>query len=285
MRLLWILMDFYKVRQTFFLSFSGIIAYLVASANHFQPFVFALLIASLFLTISGTTGINMILDRDIDAIMFRTRSRVLPKNEITVRTGIILSLIPLLLGLYIAYMINIWVLFAGILGFAVDIILYTYFLKRKSIFNIVLGSIAGGAPAFGGWVAFTGHPTIEAVLFLLLIAQWAILHIWYISSYYIEDYKKAKIPMLPVVYGYTITARASLGIVITIFLNIFALYLTGAVGIIGLILSLFPTIYLARLIVSHWNTYEKPVVWRIYKFLNMYLGSILIVFFIEKLIF
>ena len=66
---------------------------------------------------------------------------------------------------------------------------------------MLIGGIAGGAPAFGGYMAYPEASIIDALFFMLIVSLWATIHIWFISTYYKEDYVKARIPMLPVVKG------------------------------------------------------------------------------------
>jgi protoheme IX farnesyltransferase len=189
-----VVVELFKLKQTVRLILTGIFAYLIAAVGDSSLIVLAKLTISMFLTISGTTGFNMVLDRDIDALMFRTRSRPLPDGRLSVSESLFYSIIALMLRLLIACWINAYVLIAGLTGFLIDILLYTYLLKRKTWISVLIGGIAGGAPAFGGYMAYPGASIIDALFFMLIVSLWATIHIWFISTYYKEDYVKARIP-------------------------------------------------------------------------------------------
>ncbi len=279
-----IIYDLFKIRQTFLLTLSGVLAYLIASGRNVNPTTLALLILSLYLSVSGTTGLNMFLDRDIDAVMFRTMGRALPSKRLSEKEALAASLPVLAAGLIVASLIDPWVLIADVIGVVVDIILYTYLLKRRTVFNIVLGSIAGGMPAFGGWCAYTGSPGLPAILITLIVALWAMLHIWYISSYFDEDYRRAGVPMLPVVYGFKFTGRVSVVITLLIFLSVLGLYHMGVAGPTSLGITALLTGFLLYMEIMFIDRTEKALARRIYKYLNMYLGIILVFMTIENLV-
>lgn len=278
-----VVIDLFKVRQTIFLVLSGVAAYIIASGGDVDPRVLAFLTAALYLTVSGTTGLNMYYDRDIDSVMERTRCRSLPSGKLGEGTALAVSSIFLALGLLLALMVNKWVLVAGAMGAFVDVYIYTRLLKRRTPLNIVLGSIAGGMPAFGGYVAYTGAPTLEAVLFALLIAEWAIVHIWFISSYYLEDYVKSRVPMLPVVYGFRVTAWASLLVLAGIVATIYTMYSLGMFGRTTLAISLSTSMVVVILGARFAATGRPEIARTAYKALNMFLGATLVTGMAEAL--
>ncbi len=279
-----IFIDLFKFKQTVFIVLSGIISYIVAAGTNIDMRILAILIASLFLSVGGTTGINMYLDRDIDAIMFRTMNRAIPSRKIDEKTALIVSLPVMIAGILLAGMINKWVVFAAVSGALIDLVLYTYLLKRRTILNIVLGSIAGGMPAFGGWCAYTGYPGLQAILFMLLIATWSLLHIWYISAYFKEDYEKAGIPMLPVNYGFRVAGEISIIVSTLTFLVILGLYYLRAIGIPTLSVAIIVTLIQVYLEARFFRLEKKEFARKIYKFLNMYLGVIMLSMIIDSLI-
>ncbi|MEM0458150.1 MAG: protoheme IX farnesyltransferase, partial [Sulfolobales archaeon] len=249
---IYIIYDLFKLKQSSLLIFVGILGYLIAAVYNLNLPTLLLIILSLFLTVGGTTGFNMVLDADIDAIMMRTRNRVIPSNMISKREASVISGVALVAGLLIAWIISPWFFIAGVLGFLIDIGVYTLIMKRKSWLSVVLGGFAGGMPAFGGYLAYANYPDINSIGLLLIVALWSSPHIWYISSYYIEDYIRAGIPTLPVVKGFKTSVKASmlmisliLGVVIVMFVaNGFRLWIT-------LITSIIMTSLLLRIMSSH----------------------------------
>lgn len=280
-----LIIELFKFKQTFLLILTGVFAYLICAGRNFSLLVLAKLVLSMFLTISGTTGLNMVLDRDIDALMFRTKNRPLPNGRLSVSEALFYSILFLALGLLIAYFVNIYVLIAGIIGFLVDILLYTYLLKRKTWVSVMVGGIAGGAPALGGYMAFPQASLIDAILFMLIVSLWATVHIWFISTYYKEDYVKARIPMLPVVKGEKNTAIFSLFSTIIIVTLYSILFLRNIIGPVTMTTVLLLSLYLLLLITKFYKeSTNKWLARRIYKFLNMYLGLAFIIGFLEKVL-
>jgi protoheme IX farnesyltransferase len=154
---------------------------------------------SVLLSCMGTNTITCYLDREMDSIMSRTRSRPLPKGEVSPREALIFGVVLLLSGLILAATINIYVLFWGIIG-AVFVISYNYRLKTQTSYNILIASPGGAAPILGAYSAMTGELiAFQPLILALLIIFWTPVHIWSLALFYKEDYKKAGVPMLPVV--------------------------------------------------------------------------------------
>jgi len=158
-----------------------------------------------FLTISGTTALNMWIDRDIDALMMRTRKRPIPAGELSPRACAIYGASLFSLGILTAVSVRIDFAIVLLLGLLFDILVYTVMLKRRSSYSIVLGGIAGAMPALAGWVAVKGF-TLPGFLIAGIVLLWIPSHIWFIAIHYEEDYRKAGIPMLPLIVGMKKTA-------------------------------------------------------------------------------
>ena len=152
---------------------------------------------------SGAAGaLNMWYESDVDALMSRTCLRPIPTGKVkrnqALYFGIILSIISVALLYYSANTISA-ILLASTIGFYFFI--YTIWLKRKTPQNIVIGGAAGALPPVIGWTIATGTITIEPIILFLIIFVWTPSHFWALSLYKSGDYKKAKIPMLPVIAG------------------------------------------------------------------------------------
>ncbi len=157
----------------------------------------ALLTVTGVASIAGATYLNMLIDRDIDSLMERTRSRPLPSGEVSPRAVLAAALALLALGVAAAASINIYVLGAVLAGLVFDVVLYTIVTKRRTPLSIVPGSIAGGMPALGGWAAAAGSYGLGGVLLALAVILWQPMHVWFLAYYYKSDYERAGIPMLP----------------------------------------------------------------------------------------
>ena len=152
---------------------------------------------------SGAAGaLNMWYESDVDALMSRTCLRPIPTGKVkrnqALYFGIILSFASITMLYYSANLISA-ILLASTISFYFFI--YTIWLKRKTPQNIVIGGAAGAFPPVIGWTIATGSITIEPIILFLIIFIWTPSHFWALSLYKSGDYKKAKIPMLPVIAG------------------------------------------------------------------------------------
>ena len=198
---------------------------------------------------SGAAGaLNMWYESDVDAIMSRTCLRPIPtgkiKREQALWFGIVLSLISILM-LYLSSNLISTFLLAGTIGFYFFI--YTIWLKRKTAQNIVIGGASGALPPVIGWAIATDSVSIEPIIMFLIIFFWTPSHFWALSLYKSKDYKKAKIPMLPITAG---IEKTKFNILLYAFLMlpvVVAPFFIGFGSIIYLILSLFMTIYYINL--------------------------------------
>ncbi|RSN72392.1 MAG: protoheme IX farnesyltransferase [Thermoproteota archaeon] len=272
-----------KPKQTFLLLLTSIFAYLtnissisIVNAVH--------LIASMLLSISGTTAMNMALEADIDSLMRRTSSRPIPQGRLTPSEGLIFGIVLFLSGLSVSLLINIYVAVAVMLGLISDIFLYTLWLKRRNPMSIVLGGIAGGAPALAGWAASSGRIDLQGVLMALTVMLWIPAHIWYIAIYYKEDYELAGIPMLPVAYGVERTVKTIIAALSLLTAVELAMFVMKMFGFVFLILSLPFTLFLLYKSVVYLRDLSKEGARKMYKMASPLIGIIFIAMFIDNLV-
>jgi protoheme IX farnesyltransferase len=152
---------------------------------------------------SGAAGaLNMWYESDVDALMSRTCLRPIPTGKVkrnqALYFGIILSFVSIAMLYYSANLISA-ILLASTISFYFFI--YTIWLKRKTPQNIVIGGAAGALPPVIGWTIATGSITVEPIILFLIIFIWTPSHFWALSLYKSGDYRKAKIPMLPITAG------------------------------------------------------------------------------------
>jgi protoheme IX farnesyltransferase len=183
----------------------------------------------------GANAMNMYFDRDIDEIMLRTRVRPIPSHAVEPERAALFGL--LLGGGGFAFM-NIFVnpLAAALtLGaFVFYVVVYTLILKRTTSLNIVIGGAAGAMPPMIGWAAVTNTVSIEAILMFAIVTLWTPPHFWALSINYSSDYKRAGIPMLPVVSGIGETKRQILGYSVILVASTIALAFLSDLGAIYL---------------------------------------------------
>jgi len=269
----------YKPRQTVLLVFTGVVAYLKACELGFDPLHFLIYALSTTLAVAGTTGVNMYFDRDIDSVMERTRRRyALPLGLITPSKALTYSLLMVAAGLILALALNFWVFLAGLLGFLIDILLYTVLLKRRTPRNVVRGGVAGGMPAFGGWAAIKG-PAAECLVFTALIAFWSMTHIWLLASYFHDDYRRAGVPMLPVVIGERKGVIAALLTLTLAEACLLVLQLMGVMALGGVLITI-PMYVLVVAAGMKAVLGEREKVWLSFKLASIYLAVAFIALFI-----
>ena len=191
------------------------------------------------LAAGGANAVNQYADRDIDALMERTRGRPLP-------AGVLEPAQALAFGLALAAASGVWLTLAvnalaaalAVGAFAFYAVVYTYVLKRSTVQNIVVGGAAGAAPPLIGWAAVTGEVGLEAVFLFLIVFYWTPPHFWALSLVLADDYRRAGVPMLPVVRGERETKRqiglyslmmTALTLAFAAFAGLGAIYLAAAV--------------------------------------------------------
>lgn len=152
------------------------------------------------LAAGGANAINMYIDRDIDALMERTKTRPLVTGLIKPRSALVFAVI-----LEIAAFAILWAganLLSGLLAISATlfyVFVYSLWLKRTSKQNIVIGGAAGAVPVLVGWAAVTNSLGWTPWLLFLLIFLWTPPHFWALAIKHSDDYKAAGVPMLPVV--------------------------------------------------------------------------------------
>lgn len=206
------------------------------------------------LSAGGANSLNCFYDRDIDAVMRRTRARPLSRHEVPPSHAFVLGI-----GLGLAGFGLLWFAatpLAAVISTAAllfYVLVYTIGLKRRTAQNIVIGGAAGAAPVLVGWAAVAGTLDLAPWVMFFVVFYWTPPHFWALAIRYQEDYRRAGVPMLPVVAGTEATTRKML------------LY-TGLM--VGVSLLLVPVagmrwIYLlAALVLGSWFLFDN---WRVYR--------------------
>ena len=183
-----------------FTGFAGL--WVAPNAENLHPFLACVAMLCLAVGAGAAGAINMWYDRDIDAIMNRTKSRAIPTGRIVPAEGLALGVILSLVSVMIMGMALNWTA-AALLMIAnlFYVFVYTIWLKRSTPHNIVIGGAAGAFPPIIGWAAVTGDISLYPVILFAIIFLWTPPHFWALSLFANEDYKRANIPMLTVTAG------------------------------------------------------------------------------------
>jgi len=168
---------------------------------------------------SGAAGaLNMWYESDLDSIMTRTCLRPIPTGKLSRNQALIFGILSSffsVISLYIfSNLVAAMILLVTILFY---VFIYTIWLKRKTSQNIVIGGAAGALPPIIGWAIATNEISLEPIILFLIIFIWTPSHFWALSLYKSEDYRKAKIPMLPITSGVKTTKLNILAYAILLF--------------------------------------------------------------------
>jgi len=239
---------------------------------------------------SGAAGaLNMWYESDLDALMSRTCLRPIPTGKIkkdqALFFGIALSIISISMLYYFTNLIST-ILLAFTISFYFFI--YTIWLKRKTPQNIVIGGAAGALPPVIGWTISTGAISVEPIILFLIIFFWTPSHFWALSLYKSNDYKKAKIPMLPIISGIKTTKINILAYAIFMFPVAAAPYFFNFGSIFYLIISTMMTFYYVQLCYKLFktkNTKQSNIIARkIFVYSIFYLFILFVLILVDNLI-
>ncbi len=224
------------------------------------------------LSSGAAAAINHWADQKADAIMLRTQHRPLPSGELSAAKVLLFAAVLTLIGMFVlVYFVNVLtavLTFLSLIGYA---FVYTFYLKRATPQNIVIGGAAGATPPVLGWSTMTGHVTADALILFGIIFAWTPPHFWALAIYRKEDYAKADIPMLPVTHGVEFTQlHIMLYTVILIIVTIFP-FLTGMSGLIYLTGALLLGGKFLWMTIELKRTQSPLLAWQTFKYSIWYL--------------
>jgi protoheme IX farnesyltransferase len=277
-----------KPRVMSLVIFTCAVGLLIAPVKiNFIDAIFSLLAVALG---SGAAGaLNMWYESDLDSLMTRTCLRPIPTGKLTrnqaLAFGILSSLISVI-ALYIFSNLIAATLLAITILFYVFI--YTIWLKRKTPQNIVIGGAAGALPPVIGWAIATNGIALEPIILFLIIFIWTPSHFWALSLYKSEDYRKAKIPMLPVTSGIKTTKFNILLYALILFPVVVSPYFLNFYGLVYLV----PTILLSsyyfyisyKLLKERDPIIEKKLATKLFGYSILFLFMIFTLVLIDKII-
>ena len=184
-----------KVRLAVSVVFSSIAGYFLAADSPVLIDVILLAFGGYFM-VGASNAFNQILEKDLDALMDRTKNRPLPSGRMSVRSAFLVACILTVLGLLVLYTINTRTAFFGGISVFLYVFLYTP-LKTKTPLAVFVGAFPGAIPFMLGWVAYSNHFGIEPGVLFMIQFFWQFPHFWSIGWMLDEDYKRAGFKMLP----------------------------------------------------------------------------------------
>jgi protoheme IX farnesyltransferase len=245
-----------KPRVVSLIVFCAAIGMFLATPGMVPPGLLLSAIVGIWLVAGSAAAVNCLVEQKLDAVMSRTRSRPLPRGELTSLQTIAFAAAIGAAGLWMLYVLvnplTMWLTLGTFIGYAV---IYTVLLKPATPQNIVIGGASGAMPPVLGWAAVTGDVAPQALLLFLIIFAWTPPHFWALALYRTEDFARAGLPMLPVTHGQRFTRLYVLLYTLVLFASALLPFAYGMSGWIylaaALVLSGIFVAYAVRLYVGY----------------------------------
>ena len=239
---------------------------------------------------SGAAGaLNMWYESDLDSLMTRTCLRPIPTGKLTKNQALIFGTVSSIISVIALYIFSNLIA-AVILAITIlfYVFVYTIWLKRKTPQNIVIGGAAGALPPIIGWAIAANEITLEPIILFLIIFIWTPSHFWALSLYKSEDYRKAKIPMLPVTSGIKKTKFNIFLYALILLPAAISPYFLNFSGLIYMVIAtLFSAYYLFisyRLLKEKDSVAEKKLATQLFGYSILYLFTIFAFILVDKII-
>jgi len=278
-----------KPKISFLLVLVAVTGYILAVNTLNFDFSFttlSLIIVGMWTGSSGCSSLTAYTDRDMDAIMNRTKNRAIPTKKIfppvkAVYFGFILIGISLIISFWLSFFAFVLM----VLGILDNVLIYSLWLKRRSVWNIILGGLSGGVPVLYSWVIVSGGSlSLVPWMIALLVMTWIPSHTWYLALHSKEDYEAVNVPMLPVVRSEETAIRIT---TLTVPMMVFTSLLLGYIGGFGLIYWVPTSLMGLYILYESAKTIRKPDMdlhWKMFKISSPYLSLVLIALIIDSYI-
>ncbi|PHM63096.1 heme o synthase [Xenorhabdus ishibashii] len=234
---------------------SAIGGFLLASKGVIDyPLFFATMVGVSLVVASGCVFNNYI-DRDIDRIMERTKERVLVKGLIDPKISLIYASVLGIAGIVLLYVAaNALAMQLALIGFIIYVGVYSLYMKRKSVYGTLVGSLSGAAPPVIGYCAVAGHFDTGALILLLIFSLWQMPHSYAIAIFRLKDYQAANIPVLPVIKGISVAKNHITLYILAFMVATLMLTLSGYAGYKYLIVAAAVSIWWLGMALSGYKT-------------------------------
>ncbi len=239
---------------------------------------------------SGAAGaLNMWYESDLDSLMTRTCLRPIPTGKLTKNQALTFGILSSLISIITLYIFSNLVA-ASLLTITIlfYVFVYTIWLKRKTSQNIVIGGAAGALPPVIGWAIATNGIALEPIILFLIIFIWTPSHFWALSLYKSEDYRKAKIPMLPVTSGIKTTKFNILLYAFILFPVVISPYFLNFYGLVYLVPAILLSSYYFyisyKLLKERDPIIEKKLATKLFGYSILFLFMIFALVLIDKII-
>jgi len=248
------------------------------------PALFGVAMVAITAASAGCDTLTSYLDRDIDAVMYRTQRRPIPSGHIAPNRalvwGVFLSVVGLGLALWINLLSFIWIA----LGIFDNVVVYSLFLKRRNSLNIILGGISGGLPVMFGWSAVTGDVELLPVLLAALVVLWIPGHIWSLAIFTKDDYARARVPMLPVVTKLSTALRCIVSTIVLMIPFSLWIFVEGGFGLIYLTVAVLFGLSVLYINLKLFVHPDSKVAYRAFKISSPYLFALFLAMIVDSFV-
>ena len=273
-----------KLRQTLLLTLTGVAGYLARAAFPIDGWQFLGMIVTFLMTISGCTILNMRADRDIDGKMSRTASRPLPAGKVNPKVALTIGIILILVGIIWSFFLSRIYFYLALAGIFLDLIVYTYWLKRQTAWSVLWGGFSGGIPILAGSALAIGRVDLVGIVLCLAIVTWIPSHNLTLGILNAKDYLNAGVPTFINTYGRTFTQVVIiLSTLVEVVLLALGFAWLGFSPVILWILVLFG-IAITSVALLAWRNPSPLMILKNYKYSSIYMLAVMLLL-ISSLIF
>jgi len=277
-----------KPRVMSLVIFTCAVGLLIAPVKiNFTDAIFSLLAVALGAGAAG--ALNMWYESDLDSLMTRTCLRPIPTGKLTKNQALMFGVFSSIISVMILYVFsNLIAATTLAITILFYVFVYTIWLKRKTPQNIVIGGASGALPPVIGWAIATNGISLEPIILFLIIFIWTPSHFWALSLYKMDDYKKARIPMLPITSGIKTTKFNILIYALILFPVVLSPYFFNFSGLFYLAFSTLMSSYYIfvsyKLFKTKDSTEEKKLATKLFGYSILYLFMIFVLILVDKIL-
>lgn len=236
--------------------------FLLAAKGQIDYTLFLTTLIGISLVIASGCVLNNYIDRDIDRKMERTKNRIMVKGLISLKASLIYATVLGIAGFMLLYLTSTpLVMRLAMIGFVVYVGVYSLYMKRKSVYSTLIGSLSGAAPPVIGYCAVSNRFDTGALILLLIFSLWQMPHSYAIAIFRFKDYQAASIPVLPVKRGISITKHYIILYIIGFMVATLMLTLSGYTGYKYLIVAASISVWWLGMALQGYKSANDDKVW------------------------
>ncbi|MEY0267297.1 heme o synthase [Morganella morganii] len=229
--------------------------FLLASKGDIDYPLFIATLLGVSLVVASGCVFNNYIDRDIDSVMERTKNRPLVRGLIDPKISLVYASVLGIAGMALLLVAaNVVAMLIAVVGFVVYVGVYSLYMKRKSVYGTLVGSLSGAAPPVIGYCAVTGQFDTGALILLLIFSLWQMPHSYAIAIFRFKDYQAANIPVLPVIKGISVAKNHIILYIIAFMFATLMLAISGYAGYKYLIVAAAVSVWWLGMALSGYKT-------------------------------